>query len=71
MELTNTEKIKIILKREKITVAELANRLGQSRQNLQNKLSRSNFTATELEEIALAMGYKYISYFQAHDGTKI
>ena len=41
--LTTTEKIKILLKRNGLTAGDLAERTGQTRQNLSNKFKRSNF----------------------------
>ncbi len=63
MLLTMGEKIKIILKRRKMTVGELADTLGQSRQNLSNKLSRDNFSEKELYEIAEALGCSFSAKF--------
>ena len=42
-----------------MTLAQLAEKLGQSRQNLSNKMSRDNFTEKELKEIAEALGCTY------------
>lgn len=62
MPLSIGEKIKIILKRRNMTVAQLAELTGQSRQNLSNKMSRDNFTEKDLREIsdALQCTYKII-----------
>ncbi len=56
MPLTAAEKIKIILKRKNMTSGQLADALGQTRQNLSNKMSRDNFSEKELREIAAALG---------------
>ena len=48
MELSTAEKIRIILKRKGMTVKELAELTGQSRQNLAQKLDRDNFDEREL-----------------------
>ena len=37
------EKVRILLVKRKITVTDLAKRLGMSQSNLSNKLSRDNF----------------------------
>ncbi len=63
MQLTTGEKIKIILKRQGKTLAQLAEITGQSRQNLSNKMSRDNFTEKEIRTIAEALGYRYESTF--------
>ena len=49
------EKVRILLVKRKITVTDLANRLGMSQSNLSNKLSRDNFNEKELQEIAEAL----------------
>lgn len=49
------EKVRILLVRRKITVTDLAKRLGMSQSNLSNKLSRDNFNEKELQEIAEAL----------------
>lgn len=46
------EKVRILLVKRKITVTDLAKRLGMSQSNLSNKLSRDNFSEKELQEIA-------------------
>lgn len=56
MPLSASEKIKIILKRKNMTAGQLADKLGQTRQNLSNKMSRDNFSEKELKEIAAALG---------------
>ena len=43
MPLTFAEKVKIICNRKNITIKDLAESLGTTRQNLTNKLSRDNF----------------------------
>lgn len=49
------EKVRILLVKRKITVTDLAKRLGMSQSNLSNKLSRDNFNEKELQEIAEAL----------------
>ena len=49
------EKVRILLLKRKITVTDLAKRLGMSQSNLSNKLSRDNFSEKELQEIAEAL----------------
>jgi len=67
MPLTMGEKIKIILNRRGMTLAQLAETLGQSRQNLSNKMSRDNFSEKELYEIAQALGCTYRASFTMSD----
>lgn len=49
------EKVRILLVKRKITVTDLAKRLGMSQSNLSNKLNRDNFSEKELQEIAEAL----------------
>ncbi len=65
--LTMGEKIKIMLKRRNITLSELAERLGQSRQNLSNKMNRDNFTEKELIAIAVALDCTYKATLTMND----
>lgn len=44
MPLSMGEKIKIVLGRRNMTLAQLAEATGQSRQNMSNKMSRDNFS---------------------------
>lgn len=67
MPLTMGEKIKIILKRRNMTVAQLAEKTGQSRQNFSNKLSRDNFTEKELYSIANALDCSFEAVFIMKD----
>lgn len=67
MPLTMGEKIKIVLNRRNMTLAQLAEKLGQSRQNLSNKMSRDNFTEKELKEIAKALDCSYSATLTMND----
>ncbi len=72
MPLTMGEKIKIILNRRNMTLAQLAEKTGQSRQNLSNKLSRDNFTEKELYIIANALECTFEAGFIMNDtGEKV
>lgn len=71
MELSIAEKIKILMKRQGMTMGDLADATGQSRQNLSNKMSRDNFSQKECTELAEALGVKYVCYFEMNDGTRI
>ena len=59
MALSMAEKIRIVLGRRNMTVTELAAALGQSRQNMSNKMARDNFTEKELIEIAGVLNCTY------------
>ena len=71
MPLTMGEKIKIILNRRNMTLAQLAELTGQSRQNISNKFKRDNFSEKELIEIAQALNCKYIGSFEMNDTNEI
>ena len=72
MPLTLGEKIKIILNRRGLTMAQLAEQTGQSRQNMSNKMSRDNFSEKELYEIANALNCTFEAGFFMNDtGEKI
>lgn len=67
MQLSVSEKIKIILGRRKMTVSDLAKKLNTSRQNLTNKFARNNFSEKELQEIAEAMDCSVNVLFKLND----
>ena len=71
MDLTVGEKIKIIMKRQGISMTELSERIGQSRQNLSNKMSRDNFTEADMRAIASALSCEVRVEFHLSDGTSI
>ena len=64
-------KIKTVLWEKKMTIKELAEKIGANGNNLSNKLSRDNFTEKDLHEIAKACGVSYEGYFILEDGRKI
>lgn len=58
------EKIRILLiKCGNISMAELARRLKRTPQSFSNSMKLDNFTQSDLEEIAEALGVKYESSF--------
>jgi len=67
MQLTISEKIKIVLGRRNMTVTELATKLGTSRQNITNKFARNNFSEKELQEIANALDCSFDASFTLND----
>lgn len=56
MELTTTEKIKLIKDRCGLNLGELAEKAGTTRQNLNNKFNRNNFSEKEIRELGDALG---------------
>ena len=67
MNLTMGEKIKVVLKRRGMTMGELAEKTGQTRQNLSNKMTRDNFPEKELRQIAEALDCELESYLVMKD----
>lgn len=67
MPLTMGEKIKIMLSRRNMTLAQLADKTGQSRQNMSNKMSRDNFSEKELYNIAAALDCTFQIGFTMND----
>lgn len=56
MNMSIGEKVKVIMNRKGMTMTELATAIGQSRQNLSNKMKRDNFTEEEANALAKALG---------------
>lgn len=72
MNLTMGEKIRVMLKRRGMTVAQLADLTNQTRQNLSNKLTRDNFQEQDIKAIAEALNCEYEAYLVMRDtGEKI
>jgi len=67
MSLSIGEKIKILLKRRGMTMAELAEKTGQSRQNLSNKMSHDNFSESDAKAMATALGCTFRAEFVMDD----
>ncbi|HBH2544172.1 TPA: helix-turn-helix transcriptional regulator [Clostridioides difficile] len=67
MSISFGEKIKIILKRKNMTIGELAEKTGQTRQNLSNKFSRDNFSEKEIREFAEILECEFDFYFIMND----
>ncbi len=67
MQLSATQKIKIILDKRHMSITELASKVGISRQNLTNKFARDNFSEKELQQIAIALNCKFDTQFTMLD----
>ncbi len=66
------EQIRILLvKRGRISEAELARRLGTTPQNLSNKMRRNNFTESDLRAIASALDCDLDIHFRMRDTGEI
>ncbi len=71
MLLSVSEKLRLIMKRQKKTLGELAESTGQTRQNLSNKMSRGNFSERDIYALAEALGCTVEIRFTLPDGTEI
>lgn len=56
MNLTISEKLRIIIKRKNIKMQDVAAAMGYSRQNLARKLSSNTWSQSDLERIAAVLG---------------
>lgn len=71
MSLSIGEQVKIVMKRQGVTLTELADQMGQSRQNLSNKMRRDNFTESEARAMAAILGCKVTITFTLPDGSTL
>lgn len=67
--LNNSEQIKVICKRKKITLTSVAKVLGLSIQNFSNRLTKNNLEEDELHQIAEILNCEYHSYFVTNDDS--
>ena len=63
-------KIRTVLLERKMTIKELAEKIGTNGNNLSNKLSRDNFSENELRDIAEALDCDYDATFTMRDTGK-
>lgn len=68
--MTTAELIRELCKKQNISIAELARRIGQTRQNLYKKLQRDTLTIDEVKQIADALGVKFEQSFTLPDGVQ-
>jgi transcriptional regulator with XRE-family HTH domain len=59
MPLTFAEKIKIILGRRDMSFVDLAGKMGTTRQNISNKMTKGNFSEDEMRRIADLLNCDY------------
>lgn len=71
MDISVAEKVRLIMKRQKMTMSDLAEASGQTRQNLSNKMTRGNFTEKDIFSLATALGCTAEIKFTLPDGTEI
>ena len=63
--------VKKLCDEEEISLAELARRIGQSRQNFYKKLRRDTLTVSELQQIAKALNVTFDQSFILPNGEKV
>lgn len=63
--------VKKLCDEEEISMAELARRIGQSRQNFYKKLRRDTLTVSELQQIAKALNVTFDQSFILPNGEKV
>ena len=71
MDISVAEKLRLIMKRQNMTMGKLAEASGQTRQNLSNKMTRGNFTEKDIESLASALECSAKIIFVLPDGTEI
>ena len=71
MGMTVAEKVRLIMKRINMSMGDMAQATGQTRQNLSNKMNRENFSEKEIQAMAAAMGCTVEIKFTLPDGTEI
>ena len=58
-----SEKIRLLLRRRGVTITALAERIGLSRSRLMVKLKENNFSVSDLQKIAAALGCSFEGCF--------
>ncbi len=56
MDMSAAEKIRTLMARKGVSMGDMAEKTGQSRQNLSNKMKRGNFSEKELVTMATVLG---------------
>lgn len=69
--MTISEQIKVLCVRSNISLAELSRRIGTSPQSLSAKMKRESFTVSDLEDIADAVGAKFVRKFELYSGEEV
>lgn len=69
--ITLQQRVKASCELAGMSLTELAEKLDMSQQNFSKRLKVGKFTQEELEDIAEALGAKYISVFEFPNGTRI
>ncbi len=69
--MTVAEKIRVIMKRQNMTMGDLAEKTKQTRQNLSNKMNRGNFSEKDILKMAKALNCSVEIRFTLPDGDSI
>ena len=71
MKMTAGEKMRVIMARRKMSMSDMAEKTGHSRQNLSNKMRRDDFSEKELLKMAAAMGCTVDIVFRDENGDVV
>ena len=69
--MTIEEQIRVLCVRSRVSMSELARRLGQTPQGFNGKLKRQTFSVAELEKIAAALGCTFERSFILPNGERV
>lgn len=71
MTMTTSTLVKMSMAYKRVSVAELARRLGTTREALRQRLSRETLKPQDLEKIAEVLGAEFVMTFRFPDGKEI
>lgn len=69
--MTTSTLVKMAMAYKQVSVAELARRLGTTREALRQRLSRETIKPQDLEKIAEVLGAEFVMTFRFPDGKEI
>lgn len=69
--MTTSTLVKMAMAYKNVSVAELARRLGTTREALRQRLSREALKPQDLEKIAEVLGAEFVMTFRFPDGKEI
>lgn len=69
--MTTSTLVKMAMAYKQVSVAELARRLGTTREALRQRLSRETLKPQDLEKIAEVLGAEFVMTFRFPDGKEI
>lgn len=71
MKMNTAEKIRFLKDRRNVTLGEIAEQTGQTRQNFSNKMKRGDFRESELSAIAEILGCELkVSFVDRESGEE-